>query len=90
MEKGQGGEEGKLTAMLDHTLTGVVVVAVWAFWRQYIKQQESTATAGVVAVLTLTEGEREREGKGVKEEAQALWLQLQLSDDRDNGQNRKP
>lgn len=48
--------------MLDHTLT-VVVVAVWAFWRQYIKQQESTAAAGVVAVLTLTEGEKEREGE---------------------------
>lgn len=89
MEERQGGEEGKLTAMLDHTLTGVVVVAVWAFWRQYIKQQESTAAAGVVAVLTLTEGARERRG-GVEEEAQALWLQLQLSDDRDNGQNRKP
>lgn len=49
------------TAMLDHTLTGVVVVAVWAFWRQYIKQQESTAAAGVVAVLTLIEGEAQRE-----------------------------
>lgn len=61
---GAGGEAGsrqpwQFNAMLDHTLTVVAAVAVWAFWRQYIKQQESTAAAGVVAVLTLTEEERE-------------------------------
>lgn len=55
MEQAAGRQ---LNAMLDHTLTAfAVVVAVWAFWRQYIKQQESIAAAGVVVVLTLTEGQ---------------------------------
>lgn len=37
-----------------------------------------------------TDRGREAVRRREEEKSEALWLQLQLSDDRDNGQNRKP